>query len=55
MLNEVRLAMKSLVLEKDQVFGLKYEQLLGFVSLSTQACRIWWTDPFALGDSDATV
>lgn len=55
MLNEVRTAMKSLVLQKDQIFGLKYEQLLGFVSLSTQACRIWWTDPFSLGDDDATV
>ena len=55
MLSEVRAAMRSLALDKDQVFALKYEQLLGFVSLSTQACRTWWTDPFSLEGTDAAV
>lgn len=35
MLNDVRSAMKSLAEQKEQIFGLKYEQLLGFVSMST--------------------
>ena len=55
MLNDVRTAMKLLADQKDQTFGLKYEQLLGFVSLSTQACRTWWSDPFPLEDSDAAL
>lgn len=55
MLSEVRAAMRLLSLDKGHVFGLKYEQLLGFVSLSTQACRIWWTDPFSLEDPNAAV
>ena len=55
MLSEVRCAMRSLALDKDHVFGLKYEQLLGFVSLSTQACRTWWTDPFSLEGADAVI
>lgn len=55
MLNDVRAAMKSLAEQKEQTFGLKYEQLLGFVSLSTQACRTWWSDPFPLEDVDAAL
>jgi len=55
MLSDVRDAMKLLAEQNDQTFGLKYEQLLGFVSLSTQACRTWWSDPFSLEDPDATV
>jgi len=55
MLSEVRDAMRSLATDQDRVFGLKYEQLLGFVGLSTQACRIWWSDPFSLEDANAVV
>jgi hypothetical protein len=55
MLNDVRAAMKTLAEQKEQTFGLKYEQLLGFVSLSTQACRTWWSDPFPLEDVDAAL
>ena len=55
MLADVRGAMALLAEQKDQTFGLKYEQLLGFVSLSTQVCRVWWSDPFPLEDSDASI
>lgn len=55
MLSATRAALKELAEDKEHVFGLKYEQLLGFVSLATQACRIWWSDPFPLDDVNGTV
>jgi hypothetical protein len=55
MLSDVRTAIALLSEQKDQTFSLKYEQLLGFVSLSTQACRVWWSDPFPLEDADASI
>jgi hypothetical protein len=55
MLAEVRTALMELSGDTDHVFGLKYEQLLGFASLATQECRIWWSDFFLLEDADASV
>jgi hypothetical protein len=48
MLNEVRSRLLTLSLDRPHVFGLKYEHLLGFVSLATQQCHVWWSDPFEI-------
>lgn len=55
MLTEVRVGLRELAQDTQHVFGLKYEHLLGFVSLATQECRIWWSDPFSLEEPDVIV
>ncbi len=55
MLSASRAGLKELAKDKEHVLGLKYEQLLGFVSLATHACRIWWSDRFPLDDPNGTV
>jgi len=50
MLNEVRSRLLKLSLDRPHVFGLKYEHLLGFVSLATQQCHVWWSDPFEISE-----
>lgn len=46
MLAEVRKKIGELSIDKQHVLGLSYEQLLGFVSLATQQCKVWWSDRF---------
>lgn len=48
MLSSVREKLADLAQNKDVTYGLTYEHLLGFVSLATQECRQWWSDPFDL-------
>jgi hypothetical protein len=48
MLTSVRTKLEDLAKNKDVTYGLSYEQLLGFVSVATQECRQWWSDPFDL-------
>ena len=51
MLQDLRARLK-VVAEKDKAatFGLRYEHLLGLVSLATQGCRIWWSKPFTIAE-----
>jgi hypothetical protein len=56
MLGKVRQRIHDLAIDKQHVLGLKYEQLLGFVSLATQECRVWWSDFFEISEaSDASL
>jgi hypothetical protein len=48
MLSSVRAKLADLARNEDVTYGLSYEHLLGFVSLATQECRQWWSDPFDL-------
>jgi hypothetical protein len=48
MLKSVRSKLEELAKNKDVTYGLNYEQLLGFVSVATQECRQWWSEPFDL-------
>ena len=48
MLKSVRAKLAVLARDKAVTYGLSYEQLLGFVSVATQECRQWWSEPFDL-------
>lgn len=51
MMAEVRKRIQELAIDKQHALDLKYEQLLGFVSLATQQCKIWWSDPFEIPEA----
>jgi hypothetical protein len=53
MLSRVRTKLIDLAKNKETTYGLTYEQLLGFVSVATQECRQWWSDPFDLQGGEA--
>jgi hypothetical protein len=53
MLSRVRTKLADLAKNKETTYGLTYEQLLGLVSVATQECRQWWSDPFDLQGGEA--
>lgn len=52
MLNEVRRRLRERFdREEGQLFGAKYEHLLGMAGILTEDCYLWWSDEFTIGES----
>ena len=38
--------------EKDNLFGIRYEHLSGFVGLLTEECKVWWSEKFDIPEAE---
>jgi hypothetical protein len=52
MLSNVRKRLKATAATSNATFDLRYEHLLGLASMATQECKVWWSEPFAVGGDD---
>jgi hypothetical protein len=52
MLSEVRQRLRDLATSgSPDTYNVRYEHLLGFASLATQECKVWWSEPFSVEES----